>query len=264
MSSIAYPIAQSGSYGDLANLTRLEALAASVAHEVNQPLAGIIVNANTCLRMLAADPPNVAGALETARRTIRDGVRANDVVKRLCSLFSTCEATTELIDLNEATREAIARTWSDLQRERVNVRLKLAENLPLVEGDRILLQQVILNLILNAMDAMTNINDRVRHMTIGTERGLRGGVCLTVQDSGVGIEPNQAERLFDAFYSTKSAGRGIGLFISRTIIESHHGQLSVAPNDGPGATFTLWIPFQSSDLAECRNTCLDKRDAVND
>ncbi len=230
---------------ELAHVARAQSLGvltASIAHEVNQPLSGIITNANTCLRMLAADPPNVDGARETARRTIRDGNRAADVVTRLRALFSRKDATTEPVDLNEAAREVIALSWSELQRSRVILRPELADILPPVTGDRVQLQQVILNLLLNATEAMSSVNDRPRQLVIRTERDEGDRVRLTVRDAGVGLDPQGADKLFEAFYSTKSSGMGIGLSVSRSIIESHHGRLWAAPNDGPGATFAFSIP----------------------
>jgi PAS domain S-box-containing protein len=226
----------------VARVTTLGALTASIAHEVNQPLSGIITNAGTCLRMLAADPPNVEGARETARRTIRDGNRASDVITRLRALFAKKDTTTESVDLNEATREVIALSLSELQTSRVILRPELADDLPSVTGDRVQLQQVILNLLRNASDAMSGVNDRPRKLVIRTERDEDDRVRLTVQDTGVGFEPQNAKRLFDAFYTNKSGGMGIGLSVSRSIIESHRGRLWAAPNDGPGATFSFSIP----------------------
>jgi len=217
-------------------------LTASIAHEINQPLSGIITNANTCLRMLAADPPNVDGARETARRTIRDGNRASDVITRLRALFSKKDSSTESVDLNEATREVIALSSTTLQKNKVILRLELADDLPFVTGDRVQLQQVILNLLANASDAMSTVDDRPRKLLIKTEQDEGDGVRLTVQDAGVGFDPQTADRLFDAFYSTKNDGMGIGLSVSRSIIESHRGRLWAAPNDGPGATFSFSVP----------------------
>jgi signal transduction histidine kinase len=226
----------------VARVTSLGALTASIAHEVNQPLSGIITNAGTCLRMLAADPPDVDGARETARRTIRDGNRASDVIARLRALFSKTASTTESVDLNEATREVIALSSSELQRSRVILRPEFADDLPPVTGDRVQLQQVILNLLLNASDAMSGVDDRPRQLAIRTARDEDDRVRLTVQDVGVGLEPHTVDKLFDAFYTTKNSGMGIGLSVSRSIIERHHGRLWAVPNDGPGATFSFSIP----------------------
>ena len=227
----------------VARVMSLGAFTASIAHEVNQPLSGIITNANTCLRMLAADPPNVDGARETARRTIRDGDRAAAVITRLRALFSKKDATIESVDLNDATREVIALSLSELQRNRVILRSDLADNLPAVAGDRVQLQQVILNLVRNASDAMSGIDDRPRQLLIRTEPDEGGHVRLSVQDAGVGFDPQVMDRLFDSFYTTKDDGMGIGLSVSRSIIASHHGRLWATPNEGPGATFSFSIPF---------------------
>jgi len=223
-------------------VTSLGTLTASIAHEVNQPLSGIITNANTCMRMLAADPPNIEGARETTRRTIRDGNRASEVVARLRELFSKKDTRVEPVDLNEATREVIALSLSELQRNRVILRAELADDLPLVAGDRVQLQQVILNLLRNGSDAMSAVDDRPRQLVVRTESDEGESVRLTVQDAGVGFEPQAADKLFEAFYTTKNDGMGIGLSVSRSIIETHHGRLWAAPNDGPGATFSFSIP----------------------
>src|SRR6266404_958777 len=237
----------------VARVTSLGALAASIAHEVSQPLSGIITNACTGLRMLAADPPNVDGARETVRRTIRDGNRASAVITRLRALFSKKEATIESVDLNEATREVIALSLSELQRNRVILRTELASDLPVVKGDRVQLQQVVLNLLRNASDAMSAVNDRPRHMVITTEREEGDRVRLTVQDAGVGLDPQAMDRLFEAFYTTKNDGMGMGLSISRSIIERHHGRLWAAPNDGPGATFSFSIPCGPASATGARS-----------
>lgn len=226
----------------VARVMSLGTLTASIAHELNQPLSGIVTNASTCLRMLAADPPNVDGARETARRTIRDGNRASDVVARLRALFSKKEVTTESVDLNEATREVIALLLSELQRNRVILRPELADDLPPVTGDRVQLQQVILNLIRNGSDAMSSVEDRPRQLLIRTERDEGDRVSLTVQDAGTGFDPQAVDRLFEGFYTTKNDGMGIGLSVSRSIIESHHGRLWATLNNGPGAAFTFSIP----------------------
>jgi PAS domain S-box-containing protein len=221
-------------------------LTASIAHEVNQPLSGIMTNAGTCLRMLAADPPDVDGACETARRTIRDANRASEVIVRLRALFTGKELTTESMDLNEATREVIALSLSELQRHRVMLRPDLADDLPLVTANRVQLQQVILNLLRNASDAMAGVDDGPRQLLIRTERDEGDRVRLTVQDVGIGLEPHVVDKLFQAFYTTKSSGMGIGLSVSRSIIEKHGGRLWGEPNDGPGATFAFSIPaFQN-------------------
>ena len=234
----------------MARVTTLSALTASIAHEVNQPLSGIITNAGTCLRMLDADPPNIEGARETARRTIRDGNRASDVIIRLRALFSKKEFTLEWLDLNEATREVIALSLSELQRNRVVLQSELADDLPDVTGDRIQLQQVILNLLRNASDAMVDVHDRPRQLLIRTEGEDGDRVRVSVRDAGVGVDAQSMNKLFDAFYTTKSEGMGIGLSVSRSIIERHHGRLWAEPNDGPGATFSFSIPCDPESVTD--------------
>jgi len=226
----------------VARVTSLGVLAASIAHEVNQPLSGIVTNASTCLRMLAAEPPNLDGARETLQRTIRDGHRASQVVTRLRGLFARKETVWGPVDLNEATREVIALTMEALRRSRVAMREELADDLPRVYGDRVQLQQVILNLLLNAVDAMSAIDDRPKLVVIGTAREADGQVCLVVSDTGMGFDPQAADRLFEAFYTTKSSGMGIGLSVSRSIIERHGGRIRATPNAGPGATFAFSVP----------------------
>jgi PAS domain S-box-containing protein len=241
---------------ELAHITRITSLGvltASIAHEVNQPLSGIITNAGTCLRMLAADPPNVDGARETARRTIRDGNRASEVITRLRALYGKKDPTTELVDLNEAAREVLALSLSDLQRNRVILRSELAEDLPLVTGDRVQLQQVILNLVRNASDAMSAVEDRPRQLLIRTEREEDDHVRLTVQDTGAGFDPQAANRLFESFYTTKNDGMGIGLSVSRSIVESHHGRLWATLNHDPGAAFSFSIPCAPEGSTRAEN-----------
>lgn len=252
---------------ELAHVSRvatLGALTASIAHEVNQPLSGIITNASTCLRMLAADPPNVDGARETARRTIRDGHRASDVITRLRALFGKQGATSEPVDLNEATREVIAMSLSELRRNRVIPRLELADDLPPVTGDRVQLQQVILNLLFNALDAMRGVEDSPTPLLIRTARDEDGRVRLSVQDTGAGFDPQVAAKLFEAFYTTKNDGMGIGLSVSRSIIESHHGRLWATLNDGPGATFSFSIPHASEGVTDAADAGEMPTPAVTD
>jgi C4-dicarboxylate-specific signal transduction histidine kinase len=244
MSSSAMSLANVGLYCEIDPLpsgTSLGVLTASIAHEVNQPLSGIVINASVCLRMLTADPPNVDGAVEAAQRAIRDSNRASEIVTRLRTLFRRKKTAGELVDLNEATEEVISLSLSELQRNRVVLVLELADDLPSITGDRIQLQQVILNLLRNASDAMSTVDDRPKQLLIRTERE-EDNIRLTVQDVGVGFDPQASDRLFEPYYSTKDDGMGIGLSVSRSIIESHGGKIWAAPNDGPGATFLFSIP----------------------
>ncbi len=240
---------------ELAHVTRLTslgAMTASIAHEINQPLASIITSAGTCVRMLDADPPNLVVARRSAQRTIDDGNRAADVVARLRTLFAKKGSPTEPVDLNEAAREVIALSLGELQRGEVILRPEFTHDVPPVVGDRVQLQQVIHNLLVNASDAMSSVADRPRQLVISTALDDDGHVRLTVQDAGIGIDPHHVERLFDAFYSTKSHGMGIGLFVSRSIIENHNGRLWAEPNDGPGAKFSFSIPRLIEDVTSVR------------
>jgi C4-dicarboxylate-specific signal transduction histidine kinase len=197
--------------------------------------------------MLSADPPDVDGARETARRTIRDGNRASDVIARVRALFTKKESARGSVDLNEATREVIALSLSQLQRNRAMLRSELAHDLPAVTGDRVQLQQVVMNLLLNAAEAMKGIEDRPRQIVVRTQLDEADCVRLSVEDAGAGFDPQNSHRLFDAFYTTKRDGMGIGLSVSRSIIESHRGRLWAALNDGPGATFSFCIPCAPAD-----------------
>ena len=234
----------------VASITSLGVLTASIAHEVNQPLSGIVTNASTGLRMLSADPPNINGALETVRRTLRDGNRVSDVITRLRTLYSKKEPSLEAMDLNEAVREVTALSLSELQRSGVMLRYELADNLPPIVGDRIQLQQVILNLLRNAADAMRSIDDRPRELLIRSEQDQGNQVRLSVKDLGVGFTPKTADKIFEPFYTTKTDGMGIGLSISRSIIEAHRGRLWATSNDGPGATFSFAIPCAPEGFAD--------------
>jgi C4-dicarboxylate-specific signal transduction histidine kinase len=219
-------------------------LTASIAHEVSQPLSGIIMNASTCLRMLNGVPPNVDGARETAQRTIRDGKRATEVVTRLRTLLSKKQIRIERVDLNEAAREVIALLSDELQKNRVTVQQKFNDRLPAVKGDRVQLLQVLLNLLRNASDAMVTVQDRPRQLVIRTDADGNQATVF-VQDSGVGFDPEITDRLFESFFTTKQEGMGIGLSLSRSIVEAHSGHLWATRNEGPGATFAFSIPCDS-------------------
>ena len=233
----------------VAKIMSLGALTASIAHEVNQPLSGVVTNAGTCLWMLTANPPDTEGARETARRALRDGNRASEVIARLRALFENKEPNRDPVDLNDATREVIALSFNERQRNRVTLRAELAEDLPLVLGDRVQLQQVILNLLVNASDSMMGVEDRARCVTIRTEAAMHDRVRLTVTDTGVGLAAPAMARLFEPFCTTKRTGMGIGLFVSRSIIESHQGEIEVKANDGPGVTFSFLLPQCGRSLA---------------
>ena len=226
-------------------IATLGQLSASIAHELNQPLTGIITNSGSCLRMLTADPLNLDGARDAVRRTMRDGNRASDVLARLRALFNKQEPASEPVDLNEATREVIALSLGELQNGRVILRTEFADDLECVTADRVQLQQVIMNLLRNALDAMNTVDDRPRDLLIRTEREEGDRVRLSVKDAGGGFDPQTTDKLFQAFYSTKHDGMGVGLSVSRSIIENHQGRLWAVLNDGPGATFSFSVPCRS-------------------
>jgi signal transduction histidine kinase len=231
----------------VARVASLGTLAASIAHEVNQPLSAITTNASTGNRMLASETPNVDGTREMIRRILRDANRASEVIKRLRALFTRKAPAMEPVNLNEATREILALSKSELDRARVVTRLELADDLPLVMGDRVQLQQVIINLLRNAVDATSGVEDRPREIVVTTARDAGDHVRMSVRDAGVGFGPHGAEKLFDNFYTTKRDGMGIGLSVSRSIIESHRGRLWAVPNDDTGVTFSFSIPRNSEE-----------------
>ena len=229
----------------VARIATLSAMTASITHEVSQPISGILTNANTGARMLAADPPNVVGAAETVRRTIRDANRASEVIKRLRAMFAKKAPTMERVDLNEAAREVIAMSAAELRRSRAVLQTDFAELLPAISGDRVQLQQVILNLLLNAADAMAGIEDRPRTLRVQTQIHGSDSIQLLVRDSGVGLDPRGIEKLFEAFHTTKAHGLGIGLAISRSIIESHKGQLWATAQRWTGRDIRFLHPLRA-------------------
>jgi PAS domain S-box-containing protein len=237
---------------ELAHVTRVTTmgeLAASIAHEVNQPIAAVVINGNACLRWLAretAETQNIVEARETIHRIIRDGTHAGEVIARIRALFKKTESAKAPLAINELIREVIVLARSEMDKRRVVLRLDMAPDLPRVFGDRVQLQQVMLNLMLNGIEAMSEIEeDRPRELVIAT-RMLEGGqVLVTVRDSGVGLSSENIAQIFVAFYTTKPGGLGMGLSISLSIVEDHSGQLWATPNDGPGATFQFTLSAES-------------------
>ena len=218
-------------------------LAASIAHEINQPLAAIHTTAETCQILLAEKSPNLERLGAAILRTIRDVNRASEIITRLRELFAKKEMASGTVDLNEAIRDVLAQVSAGLQRNQVTVRSELSEDPLLVTGDQIQLQQVISNLVRNASDAMASVQDRPRQLIVRTTSDGAGAIRLDVQDTGTGIDPLLTEKLFEPFYTTKSEGMGVGLFVSRSIIERHAGRLWITPNQGPGVTFSFVLPF---------------------
>lgn len=235
---------------ELARLTgflSLGQMSAAIAHEVNQPLSGILTNAASCLRMLSMDPPDVGAALETVRRTIRDANRATGVITRLRALFSKRAISFGKLDLHEAVKEVTALMVNEQRRNSVVIRTSFASDLPLVNGDRVQLQQVVSNVIRNAIEAVKDVRDRRKMIDISTWVDKEGFVRLAVADNGIGIEADSASRLFDAFYTTKTEGMGIGLTICRSIIESHGGRLWAEANNVHGVTIHFSVPQYSAE-----------------
>lgn len=233
-------------HADLAHVTRVMTmgeLAASIAHEVNQPLSGVVLNGNTCLRWLAGSEPNLEEAREAVQRIIRDGKRAGDVIAHIRALSRKTETEKERIDMNEAIEDVVVLAQGPLRTNRVAIQTKLAPDLAPVLGDRVQLQQVVLNLIMNAIEAMRAVEDRPRELAITSRLAEDDGVCVAVQDSGIGLDAKSMEKIFDAFYTTKREGMGMGLSISRSIVSNHGGRLWATPNDGPGATFQFTVPM---------------------
>jgi C4-dicarboxylate-specific signal transduction histidine kinase len=218
-------------------------LAASIAHEVNQPLAAVVTNGNAGLRWLSGDAPNLDEAREALRRIIRDGNRASDVIARIRKLVQKTGAEKELLDMKEAIEETIVFAQAEIRRGDVVVRTEVPDDLPPVMGDRVQLQQVVLNLIMNGIEAMSGVSDRPRELVIAAVEDHASKIRVAVRDSGIGLEHQDADRVFQTFYTTKPYGIGIGLSISRSIIEAHGGRLWAVPNDGPGATFQLILPI---------------------
>jgi signal transduction histidine kinase len=225
----------------VSRVTTMGELAASIAHELNQPLTGMVTNAKAGLRWLAGDAPNLDEVREAIHRIIRDGNRAGEVISRIRALFKKARMAKERLDLNEAIEEVVILTQSEMRGKNVALRMELAADLPAVMGDRVQIQQVVMNLILNAIEAMDTVADRDRELVVRTERGEGDEVRVTVRDSGVGFDPLNAQRIFDAFHTTKPGGLGMGLAISRSIIEWHGGRLWAESNDGPGATFQFTL-----------------------
>ncbi len=229
---------------ELAHVTRLTTmgeLATSIAHEVNQPLAAIVNNGGACLRWLTGDSPNLEEARETARRVIRDGNRASEVISRIRALVRKTDPEKTRLDIDATIREIILLAQNEAGQKGVVLRTELAADLPPVLGDRVQLQQVILNLVMNGVEAMSSVSDRPRELLISSRRHESDRVLVAVQDSGIGIDPESLKKIFDPFYTTKSQGMGMGLTISRSIVENHGGRLWVVPNDGPGATFQFTL-----------------------
>jgi PAS domain S-box-containing protein len=226
----------------VARVSALGTLTASIAHEVNQPLAGIVINGKTSLRYLEADAPDLNGAREATQRIVRDANRAGEVIARLRSLFKKTGTTNRPLELAGIIQEVLALTNRETQRNKITVRTLFANDMPPVLGDRVQVQQVLLNLILNAVEAMATVGDRPRELTITTTITAEDQVRTAIKDSGPGLDKETEARMFDAFFTNKEHGMGIGLSISRSIVEQHGGKLWAEPQANAGATFLFTLP----------------------
>ena len=257
---------------ELAHVTRMLTvgeLTASIAHEINQPLAAIVTNGNAGLRWLSTDSPNLEETGEAIRRIVRDGKRAGEIVSRIQALFKKTPSVQEPLNINEIIQEVLILTQTEVSRGRVAVSAQLANDLPLVLGDRIQLQQVVLNLVLNAVQAMSSLTEGLRHLDVisaitfpgdggsetennepnGFAASRPGELLVTVRDSGPGLDMQNVDRLFDPFYTTKPQGLGIGLAISRSIIQAHFGRLWAKPNSPRGAVFQFTLPVYAQETS---------------
>jgi C4-dicarboxylate-specific signal transduction histidine kinase len=230
---------------DLAHANRvatLGQLSASIAHEVSQPISAVATNAHAVLRWLGAQPPDLEEVRQALSRIVKDGNRASDVFGRIRGLIKKAPPRMDGLEINETILEVIALTRGEAVKNGVSVQAQLAEGLPLIQGDRVQLQQVILNLIMNAVEAMSGISEGSRELLISTAKIESDGVLVAVRDSGPGLAPASLERLFDAFYTTKPGGLGMGLSICRSAIEAHGGRLWAAANVPQGAIFQFTLP----------------------
>jgi C4-dicarboxylate-specific signal transduction histidine kinase len=223
-------------------LTMMGELSASIAHEINQPLGAIIMNGNACQRFLAISPPDLDEVKDGLEAIVSDGNRASEVLSRIRGMLNNAAPERAQIDVNRAITEVLALTRHELQQYRVSVQDDLNPELPTIMADRVQLQQVVLNLVMNGIDAMRAVTDRLRVLTVRSQLDDRNNIVVSVGDSGVGLDAVSRERVFDTFFTTKSDGMGMGLAISKSIIEAHHGRLWAAPQSRFGAVFAFALP----------------------
>jgi C4-dicarboxylate-specific signal transduction histidine kinase len=230
----------------VSRVTTVGELTAAIAHEVNQPLAAMEANASACVRWLSLAAPNVTEARKAASRIAQDAKRAGDIITRIRALLRKDDFAKSAVDLNEVINEVVVFTQPEATRQNITVETALTPRLPPILGDRVQLQQVVLNLVLNALDALHAVADRPRVISLRTNQPEPAMVRVAICDTGVGLTPDQMTRLFEAFYTTKPLGLGMGLPISRSIVESHGGRLWATTNDGPGTTFQFTLPVERS------------------
>jgi PAS domain S-box-containing protein len=237
---------------ELAHVTRVTTmgeLTAAIAHEVSQPLTGLVSSGHACLRWLAGDTPNLEAARRAVERMVNDGSRAGEVISRIRAMVRKSPPRRDQLNINDTIMEVIALIRSEVRRNSISLRTELSNDLPLVPGDRIQLQQVILNLIVNAIEAMSGVGQLRRELLVASAEDASNGVLVTVRDSGTGLDRTSSDRLFEAFYTTKADGMGMGLAISRTIIEAHGGELWATPNIPQGAIFRFKLPTDGEDAS---------------
>jgi C4-dicarboxylate-specific signal transduction histidine kinase len=232
-------------------VTTMGQLAASIAHEVNQPIAGVVTNADAALRWLGHRPPDLEKVQYSLDEIIKDGNRAGDVIGRIRALIKNVPPRKDYLEINEAILEVVTLTHGEAVKNSVSLQTQLAADLPLIQGDRVQLQQVILNLIVNAVEAMSGVCEASRQLLIATGKDS-SGVLVAVQDSGPGLNPKSFDRLFDAFYTTKPGGMGMGLSICRSIVEAHGGRIWASRTAGPGATVQFTLPVGESVQSSSR------------
>jgi len=226
----------------IARVTTLGELTASIAHEINQPLAGVVSSGNACLRWLGNEPPNMEKARQALDRIVNDANRASEVVGRVRGLAKRAIPQKDWLNINDTVREIVVLTRMEVEQNQISLRTQLEHDVPPVWADRIQVQQVLLNLIMNAIQAMSVLGDSQRDLLISSAKGESSGVLLAVRDSGPGLDPGKLEAIFEAFYTTKPDGMGMGLAVSRSIIEEHGGRLWATPNQIRGAVFQFTLP----------------------
>jgi C4-dicarboxylate-specific signal transduction histidine kinase len=230
---------------ELAHANRVSTMgqmAASIAHEIKQPIAVAVGSAEAAFNWLGNQPPKLEEVEQALSRIVEAGTQATEFIERVRNFFKKAPARKDPFEINQAIHEVIALTRSELANNKVSVQMEFGDDLPIVQGDRVQLQQVMLNLIINAIEAMTGISDGSRQLLIGTEKDASDEVLVTVQDSGPGLNPDSLDNLFDAFYTTKPDGMGMGLSICRSIVEAHGGRLWAVSRDGPGGIFQFTLP----------------------
>lgn len=232
----------------VSRVTTLGELAAAIAHEVNQPLTGLVSSGNACLRWLASDPPNLEAARRSVERMINDGSRAGEVIAGIRAMVRKSPSQRGRLNINDVIMEVVTLLSAEIQRNRLSLQTELASDLPLIMGDRVQLQQVILNLMMNAIDAMSQTGQSQRDLSVASVMDGSDAVLVTVRDSGPGLDETALERLFDAFYTTKPDGIGMGLAITQRIVEAHGGQIWATPNTPRGAKFEFRLPTDGPEL----------------